>query len=265
MRTDATLKAARETLASYGVRSLLADPLSNPKVSKNGKLGVLTAPMHLAPANISGFEVCPMRSAGCTAACLNTAGHPAYAKGKAKARNARTIAYFKARPEFMRVLVAEIEAHQRKAERMGMDCAVRLNATSDICWESVPCERAGEMFQNVMAAFPAIDFYDYTKIAKRFHKARPLPSNYSLTFSLAEGNDAAARVVYLAGGNVAAVFNVKRGKPLPETYTIHGETLRVIDGDVHDYRPSDPRGVIVGLRAKGRAIGDASGFVRAVA
>jgi hypothetical protein len=37
----------------------------------------------------------------------------------------------------------------------------------------------------------------------------------------------------------------------------------VIDGDLHDYRPLDESGVIVGLRAKGQAMSDKSGFVRA--
>jgi hypothetical protein len=34
----------------------------------------------------------------------------------------------------------------------------------------------------------------------------------------------------------------------------------VIDGDASDLRYLDPSPVVVGLRAKGRAIGDASGF-----
>jgi len=58
------------------------------------------------------------------------------------------------------------------------------------------------------------------------------------------------------------VFDVKRGKPLPARHTINGVTAIVIDGDLTDYRPEDIKGVIVGLRAKGEAIGDASGFVR---
>jgi len=33
------------------------------------------------------------------------------------------------------------------------------------------------------------------------------------------------------------------------------------DGDVTDYRPEDPKGVIVALKAKGDAKGDTSGFV----
>ena len=243
-----------------GFSTLLAKPLSNPKVAKNGKLGVLTAPMHLAPASLSGFNVCPMASKGCIKACLNTAGNPVYAKGKAKARKARTIAFFKHREAFMAQLVKEIAKHERKSKKEKMICGVRLNATSDIRWETVPCEYQGKIFPNVMMAFPDIVFYDYTKIANR----KKLPANYHLTFSLAENNDKAARLAHENGMNIAVPFNVMRGHALPGEYTIAGKALTVVDGDEHDYRPADPQSVIVGLRAKGKAIKDKSGFVRKV-
>ena len=47
---------------------------ANPKIQKGTKLGYLSFILHLAPADLSGKEVCPKRTAGCTAACLNTAG-----------------------------------------------------------------------------------------------------------------------------------------------------------------------------------------------
>jgi hypothetical protein len=37
--------------------------------------------------------------------------------------------------------------------------------------------------------------------------------------------------------------------------------VRVADGDAHDYRPADPTGCIVALKAKGDARHDTSGFV----
>jgi hypothetical protein len=254
------LKEARAILKSHGATRLLADPDDNPKLAKSLKLRVLTRPLHLAPADLSGFEVCPMRTAGCTLACLHTAGNPAFMRGKARARNARTVAYFKAREAFMVALVAEIEAHEKEARAKRYRCGVRLNATSDIPWEKVPCTRNGVTFANVMLAFPKVTFYDYTKR----HNRRGLPSNYSLTFSLAENNDANARAALEAGMNVAAVFNVTPKQDLPAAFTIAGAAFPVIDGDVHDYRPIDPRGVIVGLRAKGKARGDKSGFVRTI-
>ncbi len=263
------IKEARAILRGFGVNSLLADPISNPKVAKGMKRGVLTAPLHLAPASLSGWNVCPMATVGCRAACLHTAGNPVYMPNKTKARLARTTAYFRDRHAFMACLVDEIERHEKRAKRMAMKCAVRLNATSDIRWEAVPVSRNGRSYANIMVAFPRISFYDYTKIANRKH----LPRNYHLTFSLAENNERQAFEAHNNGMNVAAVFNVGRNKPLPTVYKLCGAPLDVIDGDLHDYRPADrftPRGklrkfgVIVGLRAKGDARKDMSGFVRSV-
>lgn len=259
--TIAILRAIHKAfLRRHGVSSLLARPDANPKLAKNQKLGVLGAPLHLAPASLSGWNVCPMATQGCRAACLHTAGNPAHMKGKQRARIAKTRAYFSDRAAFMQALVFEVWRHEQSAKRKGFRrVSLRLNATSDLRWESVPVTLPnGATFPHVMALFPRAVFYDYTKL----HNRKGLPSNYSVTYSLADGNDARARQAIEAGLNVAAVFAVTRGHPLPSHYTLDGLRLRVIDGDLTDYRPSDPRGVIVGLRAKGKAIGDSSGFVR---
>jgi hypothetical protein len=72
------------------------------------------------------------------------------------------------------------------------------------------------------------------------------------------------------GKRVAVVFKVKTGYlpgththkyPLPKTYAIGGKRYKVINGDANDLRFLDPQGVIVGLRAKGKARNDATGFV----
>lgn len=257
---DNTLAALKRDLAStFGVTSLLANPEANPKLAKNGKVGVMAAPLHLAPAKLSGYEVCPTATAGCRAACLHTAGNRVYMKGKSKARIARTKAYFEDRALFMATLVKEIAALEAKAHRAGMQPAVRLNATSDVTWERVAFTVDGVTYANLMQRFPNVEFYDYTKRANR----RNLPANYTLTFSLAEGNDDDAFKALRNGHNVAVVFDTGRGMPLPAWFITHNNAFRVIDGDEHDFRPLDPKGVVVGLRAKGDAIGDQSGFVRA--
>src|SRR3546814_20725167 len=76
--------------ARAGVRSLLSDLGSNPKVATNDKLGVSTAVLHLAPGNMSGPEVCPKRPPGCSAACLHFAGYPPPPSKKDKASIKRT-------------------------------------------------------------------------------------------------------------------------------------------------------------------------------
>jgi hypothetical protein len=65
-----------------------------------------------------------------------------------------------------------------------------------------------------------------------------------------------------SGINVAVVFAVARSKPLPATFTIGGQSFPVNNGDETDLRFLDAKGVIVGLRAKGKARKDTTGFVR---
>ena len=241
--------------------SLLADPLSNPKVAKNAKYAnVLTFPLHLAPADLSGFNTCAMASDGCKQACLHTAGNPAYMSGKETARIAKTRLYFNDRSLFVAILAKEVLAARRKAEKLNMALAFRLNATSDIKWEKTKVQHVGLFLtvpEIIHTIAPAATMYDYTKIPNR-----TTPAYYSLTFSLSESNDKLAAAELARGHNVAAVFDTKRGHELPMQYTINGVTASVIDGDLTDYRPDDAPASIVGLRAKGDAIGDQSGFVR---
>jgi hypothetical protein len=251
-----------------------AEPLAlltvgNPKTAKGEKYGTLTAIMHLAPEKVSGRNVCPHATAGCAAACLNTAGRGGIgldAEGLntiQAARIRRTRWFHRDRPAFMAALVSEVAKHERTAKRHGLSPAVRLNGTSDLPWEKFPVVRDGQTFPHIMAAFPAITFYDYTKWPVRLRASVAQIPNYSLTFSLAESNFDNAAAALAAGVNVAAVFAVKRSGDLPAWHMIGGHIARVIDGDASDLRFLDPQdGVIVGLRAKGRAIHDRTGFVR---
>lgn len=61
------------------------------------------------------------------------------------------------------------------------------------------------------------------------------------------------------GIRVAVVFDTKKGQPLPKLW----EGIPVIDGNLYDTRFLDPKDVVVGLRAKGKAIRSVSGFVQA--
>jgi hypothetical protein len=87
-----------------------------------------------------------------------------------------------------------------------------------------------------------------------------MPENYRLTFSRSEKNEDIADGFIKRGGNVAVVFSTRKGRALPDTYL----GAPVIDGDEHDLRFLDPRGVVVGLRAKGKAKTSRSDFVVAV-
>lgn len=215
------------------------------KTVKGTKYGFLTGILYLAPANISGWEVCPSRSEGCTAACLFTAGRGAYDNVK-DARVRKTQLLFKNRAEFLAILDNDIRLLKVKAAKKGMVPCVRLNGTSDLGWEGIARE--------LMQKYPDVQFYDYTKVLGRMLRflEGKFPSNYHLTFSKSESNDADVLQVLQNGGNVAVVF-----KNMPVQYNGYN----VVDGDASDLRFLDSTNVIVGLKAKGKARKDTSGFV----
>jgi len=216
------------------------------KTVKGIKKGYLTGILYLAPSDESGaMNVCPHASVGCRLACLYTAGRGRFQATK-DARIKKTHWFKNDRAGFLEQLAWDIAALVRKAKRMNLIPAVRLNGTSDLPWENF----------GIMFAFPDVQFYDYTKNPKRAiaYAQGKMPSNYHLTFSRSEDNGAKAELMAQLGVNVAAVFSSKN---LPPTY--YG--VPVVNGDESDLRFLDKRGCVVGLYAKGKAKKDASGFV----
>jgi hypothetical protein len=241
-------EAKKVALFTNDVHALLTPPSNNPKILKNMKLGIATFALHLAPARVSGREVCPGRTPGCTAACLHTAGNPASMAGKERARINRTKLYFDHRDVFLDLLRHEIRRAIAWAEKRGLKAAFRLNATSDI-----PFERVGRPLASVIEDFHGVQFYDYTKIKARAMPDYRKPSNYHIVYSAADGNHDDAREVLAAGGSVTAVFR----KHLPAWFW----DRPVVDGDAFDFLPAHPDNVVIGLKAKGRAKTDTTGFV----
>jgi hypothetical protein len=162
---------------------------TNAKTVKGEKLGYLTGVLYLAPAMLSGYQVCAMAAvAQCEKACLNKAGLGGVYTSIQKARIAKTKRFFEDRDNFMLDIVKSIRGLiklSRKQRRVkgrfakAYQVLVRLNGTSDIRWELIPVTIDGIEYANLMEAFPDIQFYDYTKIANR----KGIPSNYDLTFS----------------------------------------------------------------------------------
>ena len=247
---------------------------ANPKTVKGQKRGYMTAVLYLAPSNVSGFDVCPMAlQAACRDACLNYAGRAAIAKGNAliatdggmvpdnaiqRARIARTQWFFEDRRTFMAALVLEISRFIRKSERAGLTPAIRLNGTSDILWETIP---ASDNKKTIFDIFPNVQFYDYTKIAKRIE--RTLPENYHITLSYSEANTRYKKRIQSAHDRGASMAMVVRDKQSKER--VLSGNPKAIDGDAHDLRFTDSDGALVVLTAKGRAKKDQSGFVVEVA
>lgn len=224
---------------------LLTRGHSSPKLTK-GSAGIESVILHLAPG-----RTCPWATEGCLAACLNSAGRGAMPTAQ-EARQRRTDLFFEDRERFLRQLDHELTLLERRAARKGFTPVARLNGTSDIPWETLLLDG-----QTLFERHPGIVFYDYTKSPARAHSTA-LPSNYSLTLSRTEAyepGDVAHATRF--GTNVAVVFKIPKGQPLPALF----EGVTVIDGRVDDWRFKDPRGVVVGLSALGRARKDTTGFV----
>ena len=223
---------------------------SNDKTLKSLSMGFLTFGIHFSHSDLSGFDVCPDASEGCKASCLDFAGRGQQNMVQ-EAREKKTKSFFANVPAFMSSLFTEIEKGIAYAAKKGLQACFRLNLTSDIKWERIKHEG-----QTVFERFPSVQFYDYTKSFSRLSHNIP---NYHLTFSRSETalNHLQCAMAIKAGHNIAAVFDTKKGFDLPSHY----EGKEVIDGDKHDLRFLDLKGCVVGLRAKGPARQDKSGFV----
>lgn len=213
------------------------------KLTKNGKVGQSTYGLYLAPASLSGYNVCLHSTPECRLGCLNTSGRAAIdiQSGHTTINDARvkkTKLFHEEQTFFMNWVIAEIKANKRKAEAKGLFFSVRLNCTSDIDWANV--KHNG---MNIFEIFPDVQFYDYTKqITKLFN---PI-ANYHLTLSYTGYKDNIYQSMLKSGNNIAVVFNVKHEADLPETFM----GFPVVNGDLTDYRVADAKGVVVGLKWK---------------
>lgn len=256
--------------------------VDSPKAIKSRKYGALNAILYMAPHTLANVgNLCPNASAGCIKACLGVhSGQAAMVANSANPQSLNNVRrsrinkaqnFMRNRAAFMSEMALQLAKAYRAATRENFELIARPNGSTDIAFEAIKLvidettakqiarligrPFAHGTYRNIFEVFPFVRFNDYTKSFKRMAKfcAGDMPSNYHLTFSRSETNAAdVARVIEL-GGNVAAVFDT-----LPDTW--HGR--RVINGDEHDLRCNDPRGVIVGLVPKGaKPKKDASGFV----
>jgi len=221
--------------------SYLGSVASSSKIAKGLKYNEMTYILYLAPAEQSGYNVCPGSTAECREACLTESGHNRIDVKKNainKARIKKTKLFFEHREFFMGWLATEINKARNDAFAKGYTFSVRLNGTSDI---------QPEMFKYkgkvIFDVFNEVTFYDYTKVANRF-KLLNKYSNYDLTYSFSGYN--MLQSLELLENNKGRVAMVFEGKQLPKTFMGY----KVIDGDEYDMRHLDETGVIVGLKFK---------------
>jgi hypothetical protein len=242
--------------------------------------GVALLPYFLYAKEVLGKEInkaggqwpnlCVGSSEACRHSCLVFAGQNWASSYSSYSKGVRTTALFEQPEAYGRMLYEACRKHQIRAEKAGYIPMIRLNVLSDIPWEHV--------FPSLFEALPALQFYDYTKVADRQNWSG-FPDNYDLTFSLSGPNMSLVSQALEEGQRIAAVIHIPEweqgaaskgtgGKAAlgEEKYTkLQKEAkerlwssrlpkkcngFRVIDGDVNDVRALDPAPAIVALRWK---------------
>lgn len=229
---------------------LLSAGTSNAKTAKNS---IKTFILYIAPAtkNYLNRNLCPW-AGNCAKVCLDEAGRGKFSNVQL-ARINKANYFVEDKETFVQQLAGEIIKETEKAYRKGEKIAFRLNGTSDIDFVYYLQKYAG---LDIATLAPTAIFYDYTKGIKRALRYKD-HSNYIVTFSRAENNHVETLTAIKAGLNVSAVFNTPKDQPLPANYM----GAKVLDGDASDIVMLYNKGVILGLRAKGPARNDQSGFV----
>jgi hypothetical protein len=228
------------------VKNLLSPGDTNIKTAKNILESYI---MYMAPADtVEGLNLCPFASDGCKKVCIYTTGRGRFSNVQLSRINKSKFWGYD-RANFYIQLANELLKIHDKAIKQNKQIAVRLNGTSDIDHLYLLERYSGIDFLDQF--YSSILFYDYTKNVN--HISRYRNTSYKITFSRSETNEAEAKKVLKLGGNVAVVFSDQ----LPETWNGY----QVINGDETDLRYFDPVNVVVGLKAKGDAKKDVSGFV----
>jgi hypothetical protein len=228
------------------VKNLLSPGATNIKTAKNN---LETFILYMAPADqVNGLNLCPFASPGCKASCLYSAGRGRFSNVQESRINKSKFWGYN-REAFYIQLANELLKIHDKAIKQNKEIAVRLNGTSDIDHLHLLERYTGIDFLDKF--YSSLLFYDYTKNLN--HISRYRNTSYKITFSRSETNEAEAKKVLKMGGNIAVVF----ADQLPEFYLGYP----VINGDETDLRYFDPVNVVVGLKAKGDAKKDVSGFV----
>ena len=91
------------------------------KHEKAYKFDELVYTLYLAPAKMSGYEVCPMRTKECTLLCLNESGRNKMDTHKNTINNSRikkTKMFFEDREFFVRWMIEEIKRSKLKSEKL---------------------------------------------------------------------------------------------------------------------------------------------------
>jgi len=203
-------------------------------------VGRLTAVVYLAPADLSGREVCVKRTPECTGGCLGKTAGCMVMDSVKRAQVWKTALRFGAPDLYFTLLCIEIKALIKKAEKLGLAPRVRLDGTSDL----------GDA-EKLCTLFTDCGFYEYTKIARRAHRWLDRHPNLRVALSFTGYNKTECIEYINMGGVVAVATDLTRHDAKPSTHW----GINVINGDKHDDVSADPRGSIRMLSWRGPRTG----------
>ena len=215
----------------------------NTKVKKSMTEAVHIASLSMYPTD----EICPARkAAGCDKICLKDTGLATVYSTVNEARLRKTEWYLSDPDSFVEQMRRELHNFTKWCAKHSKQGVVRANTISDIRWEK----------HGLPQEFTELMWYDYTKLADRFHK--PMPNNYKLMFSYSGAPKYKAQVrSFLSSNSDAPMSVVFRTGDFPKRFLDRD----VIDGDASDWTNVSARNKVVALKAKGKAKHDTSGFV----
>ena len=224
-------------------------------------------------------NLCPSSSKGCRTTCIFYSGRAQIFPHINRKRDERTRLFVRDLDYSLREIIRDLNILEEEARKKKLLPICRFGGTSDIglqylyFWPDLQ-ERNGRItlpewkvkypsiakrkgVRNIFQMFPNIQFYEYTKrvdLVDNIHN----PPNLHYTFSRSESNEYwCKKFLEEQRCNVAVVFR----KSIPKTFW----GFPTVNGDRNDLRFLDPnpkvRPVIVGLKAKGSAKTDQTGFV----
>jgi len=204
--------------------SYIASCDSSSKLVKGKKYEFSTLGLYLSPASKSGRNVCGFAGA-CKAPCLDESGRVLMEKRGGKstiqvARLLKTWLHEFRLDLFNKAICHEIKKEAKQAKKKGQSFCVRLNCTSDLD------------FSDIIASFPSVQFYDYTKDPNRQSM-----DNYHLTYSwdsFSKGRLPFYRQALERGQKVAfpvVKADLDRILALPSTLEMDSSDLRFLDGE----------------------------------
>jgi len=232
------------------------------------------------------FDACPFKTASCEDLCLAFSGHGGLSLSVGLCRARRSLALLSDRDAFLRSLLWAAGLSYRKARRLGLPFALRLNGTQELPWHDgslsafLSSEEAAALsslfgapipsgfltIPEALASVPFLSLYDYAKAPLHGRAGllamRQAGIHTTASFAADQPNGSVRALDAIESGfSLAVPILLPKGAPLPVSLFMRDSRgrealLQCIDGDLNDLRMLDPSpspgfsGLVVLLRLK---------------